>query len=85
MNVEKTELHMLRGSQHAVVQSVHGGRVSTGETAGRPHSVYKYLWVYFYTTDHAARVCEFVRAEINSFSCSPSATAAHVVRVDFPR
>ena len=67
MNVEKTELHMLRGSQHAVVQSVHGGRVSTRDTAGRPHSVYKYLGVYFDTTDHATRVWEFVRAEINSF------------------
>ena len=67
MNVEKTELHMLRGSQHAVIQSAHGGRVSTRDAAGKPHSVYKYLGVYFYTTDHATRVWEFKRAEINSF------------------
>ena len=52
MNMEKTELHMLRGSQHAIIQSARGGRVSTRDAAGKPHSVYKYLGVYFYTTAH---------------------------------
>ena len=67
MNVNKTELHLMRGAAHIDIHSQHGGRLSTRESTGRPHAVYKYLGVYFYTTDHIEKVFAFLKADIESF------------------
>ena len=67
MNLAKTEVHAVRGVGHRVVHSCHRGNISTRDQNGSPHQVYKYLGVYFYTSDHSTRVYDFIRAEINAF------------------
>ena len=67
MNLGKTELHVMRGMGHTVIHSRHGGVISTRDPQGNPHQVYKYLGVYFYTADHATRVYDFIKTEINAF------------------
>ena len=67
MNVDKTELHALRGSGHAEIVSRHGGKISTLDSRGQPRSCYKYLGVFFYTSDFHSKVMDFVHTEINAF------------------
>ena len=66
MNVNKTELHLIRGMTHIDISSPHGGPISTRDRQGFPQSVYKYLGLYFYTTSHAEHTMAFVKAEIDS-------------------
>ena len=58
MNVDKTELHALRGSGHAGIVSRHGGKISTLDSRGQPRSCYKYLGVFFYTSDFHSKVMD---------------------------
>ena len=67
MNVGKTELHLMRGPAHAEIRSGHGSKISTRGQSGNPHSVYKYLGVYFYTSEYADRTLAFIESGIYSF------------------
>ena len=67
MNVSKTELHVMHGMGHAEITSRYGGCISTRDDSGQPHKVYKYLGVYFYTSEHSENMFDFVNAEITSF------------------
>ena len=67
MNVDKTELHALRGSGHTEIVSQHGGKISTLDSRGQPRSCYKYLGDFFYNSDAQSKVLDYVHAEINAF------------------
>ena len=67
MNLGIAELHVMRGMGHTVFHSRHGGVISTRDQQGNAHQVYKYLGVFFYTADHATRVYDFIKTEINVF------------------
>ena len=67
MNITKTELHAVKGTGHTEIHSRHGGVLSTRKADGSPHQVYKYLGVYFYTSEHAYQVLQCVKSMINSF------------------
>ena len=41
--------------------------MSATDDRGQPRKCYKYLGVYFYTSDFSDRAIEFVQAEVNSF------------------
>ena len=65
MNIGKTELQMLRGANHTTVCSHYGGILSTTKPDGTPHQVYKYLGVYFHTSDLAHQVFQFQKSTIS--------------------
>ena len=67
LNLSKTELHAVRGVGHTVVRSCHSGTFPTRDQIGSPPQVYKYLGVYFYTSDHSTQVYDCMRAQINAF------------------
>ena len=67
MNVNKTELHLMRGAAHIDIHSQHGRRLSTRDSTGGPHAVYKCLGVYFYTTDHTEKVLPLSRLRLTPF------------------
>ena len=67
MNVDKTELHLVRGAGQVTFRSQHGGCISTHTATGEPHAFYKYLGVYFYTSNHMSQIYEFAKSLIDSF------------------
>ena len=67
MNVDETELQAVRGSRHAEIVSRHGKKISTLESRGQPRSCYKYLGIFFYTSDFHSKVMDFVHTEMNAF------------------
>ena len=57
----------MRGSVQTEIHSLHGASIATWNSSGSPHKVYKYLGVYFYTSDQGQKILEFIKSEILSF------------------
>ena len=72
MNVGKTEMHAMRGAARTKIDSRHGASIPTWDSTSSPHKVYKYLVVYFYTSDQGQKILEFIKSESRSFFTHPA-------------
>ena len=67
MNLTNSEVQALESAPHFGFTSFSGALVSTRDAQGNPRDLYKYLGVYFYTTDQLPKVTSFVLGEIRSY------------------
>ena len=68
LNLSKTEIHAMGTAPPRAVTSPSGTPLSTtNQKTGQPHSCYKYLGEYIFTTNHAAQTLAWAKSEIRSF------------------
>ena len=68
LNLSKTEIHAMGTAPPRTFTSPSGTPLSTTNLkTGQPHSCYKYLEVYIFTTNHAAQTLALAKSEIRSF------------------
>ena len=67
MNVGKTEIHAMDPSPNFSLQTNTGTTLSTYDKRGNPHTSYKYLGSWIFTTKQAPQLYNFLRNKITGF------------------
>ena len=68
MNVSKTQLHALYGAPQTTIESSAGSQLSTIDPdTGQPYKFYKYLGVYFFTSEDPNELYSLLANNVRSF------------------